>query len=189
MSAIQRTAFVSVSYRMEKFPCVVVLGARQVGKTTLLKQLLPGASFYDLEDIDDFERISNQPAFMLGQTKEPVVIDEAQRLPEIFPVLRVLIDSHRQEYGRFLWSGSSSPELMKKVTDSLAGRVAIFELNGFSLEESWGLPHSALYQALAENRPEALLGLQSRISAKPPTSPPAPMLPSKIGRASCRERV
>lgn len=142
----------------------MVLGARQVGKTTLLRQVLPAATFLDLERLQDWERIRQDPEFVLRQTAEPVVIDEAQRLPEIFPALRVLVDAQRRKNGRFLLSGSSSPELVRKVTDSLAGRVAIFELSGFSLEESWGLERSGFYSALEENKPEALLDLKTRLA-------------------------
>ncbi len=166
MSDITRASASAVSYLLSGFPCVVVLGARQIGKTTLLRQILPNASYYDLERLHDWERFHQDPEFALRRAPEPVVVDEAQRLPEIFPALRVLIDSERRKNGRFLLSGSSSPELMRKVTESLAGRVAIFELSGFSLQESWGVAPSGFCAAVEENRPEALLELKSRLTVE-----------------------
>jgi len=77
-----------------------------------------------------------------------VVFDESQLLPSLFPALRVKIDSNRSKMGQFLLSGSSSPELLKNITESLAGRVAIVELSGFSLEEAWQKKPSEFYEII-----------------------------------------
>jgi predicted AAA+ superfamily ATPase len=135
MHGIKRTAVDSICELLKRFPCVAILGARQVGKTTILKQVLPNARLFDLENRNDFQRIQSDPDFFLSQQKEPIAIDEAQLLPEFFSALRVAIDADRTTNGRFLISGSSSPELLKHITETLAGRIALFELNGFSLEE------------------------------------------------------
>ncbi|MBI4902714.1 MAG: ATP-binding protein [Acidobacteria bacterium] len=155
----------AVRYLLSQFPCVVILGARQVGKTTLLKQVLPDAPFLDMERAADFERIRESPEFVLSRMTWPVVIDEAQRLPEIFSALRVVIDERRDERGRFLLSGSSSPALLRQVVESLAGRVAILELGGFSLDEVWQVPPSRFYEALASGDAEGLLACEPRIDA------------------------
>ena len=147
---------------MQKFPCVVVLGARQTGKTTLLKRLMPQAPFYDLEVQAIYDRIKNDPDFFLAQVKEPIVLDEAQRVPGLFAALRVRIDKERDRRGLFLISGSSSPELLRNVTESLAGRSALFELGGFCLEEQWGLPDSPFYAGLTAGNPQALQKLEMR---------------------------
>jgi predicted AAA+ superfamily ATPase len=165
MHGIKRSCFASIHYLLNHFPCVAVIGARQVGKTTLLKQILPDAQFFDLEKRADYERISYDPDFFLSQTDPPVVIDEAQQLPELFPALRVAIDRHRNSKGRFLISGSSSPQLLSQISESLAGRIAIFELSGFSLEEIWQLPANPLYDYLNQKNSTAILDLPSRLNS------------------------
>ncbi len=145
MTDIKRNCLKSLRYLLDSFPCVVVLGARQVGKTTLLDQVLPGADKYDLERQADFQLLSRDPDFFLSLQKKPIVIDEAQLLPELFPALRVAIDARRSEKGRFLLSGLSSPALLNQITESLAGRVAILELAGFQWDEFWERPSSKFY--------------------------------------------
>ncbi len=139
---------------MEKFPVVAILGARQVGKTTLLKELRPKAPFFDLERAEDFSRIERGPEFFLEQFEECVVIDEAQMMPELFNALRVRVDQRRGQKGQFLISGSSSPELLKNINESLAGRVALFELPPFGIHESWQFPPSSLPLAITSKKLE-----------------------------------
>lgn len=150
MHDIIRTATSSVKDLLVRFPCVAVVGARQVGKTTLLKQAIPGSPLFDMEKRSDFERVYRDPNFFLSQYQEPIAIDEAQFMPELFPALRVAIDSDRRKNGRFLISGSSSPQLNKHIAETLAGRVALFELGGLSLEEQWGGEASRFYKYLEE---------------------------------------
>jgi len=163
MHDIKRSAVSAVSYLLKHFPCVVVLGARQVGKTTLLKQVLPNKPFFDLESRTDCERIQRDPEFFLSQQEGPTVIDEAQTLPALFSALRVAIDRHRDKKGLYLLSGSSSPDLLKHITESLAGRAAIFELSGFGLEEAWKLPVNPLYDLLAKKNAGGILALKPRL--------------------------
>jgi predicted AAA+ superfamily ATPase len=116
---------------------VAILGARQVGKTTLALQILrrtrvPGERF-DLEDPADLARLAD-PKLALADLKGLVVIDEIQRQPDVFPVLRVLAD-RRPRRARFLVLGSASPELLRQSSESLAGRIAFHTLPGFSLDE------------------------------------------------------
>jgi predicted AAA+ superfamily ATPase len=115
---------------------VAILGARQVGKTTLAQQIVDRrrrAHFFDLERAPDLARLSD-PELALGPLRGLVVLDEIQRRPDLFPALRVLADRPRTP-ARFLVLGSASPDLLKQNSESLAGRIAHFELPGLSLGE------------------------------------------------------
>jgi len=118
-------------------PVVAILGARQVGKTTLAREFarhFDGPTFrFDLEDPDDLARLA-EPKLALGPLRGLVVIDEVQRRPDLFPVLRVLVD--RPEVGtKFLVLGSASPDLLRQSSESLAGRIVYQELGGFAVDE------------------------------------------------------
>ena len=154
MSYLKRTSQQSINYLLKHFPCVAIVGPRQVGKSTLLKKLRPSAPFFDLEFKEHYKRVSADPDFFLSQYDEPIVLDEAQEVPDLFPALRVAIDQKRKENGRFLISGSSSPELLKNITESLAGRVATFELAPLNIFESWEIPLSDLPSRLQEKKLE-----------------------------------
>ncbi len=114
-----------------------MLGARQVGKTTLARQLAQDwggpKRHFDLEDPDDQARLAD-PAFVLRDLKGLVVLDEVQLRPDIFPLLRVLAD-RPDTPARFLILGSAAPELLKATAESLAGRVVFHELDGLTLSE------------------------------------------------------
>ena len=116
-------------------PVVAILGPRQVGKTTLARALARRwngrTTTFDLEDPRDLERLAD-PSTALRPLRGLVVIDEIQRRPDLFPVLRVLADQDRRP-ARFLVLGSASPGLLKQSSESLAGRIAYFELQGFGL--------------------------------------------------------
>lgn len=121
---------------LELFPCVAILGVRQCGKTTLLQQLPSSWQLFDLEKGSDFDIISRDPDLFLRLHPEQVAIDEAQLLPELFAGLRVAVDANRTQPGRFIITGSSSPELISSISESLAGRVAILELAPFTFGET-----------------------------------------------------
>lgn len=116
---------------------VGILGARQVGKTTLARQLVASrrgrATIFDLESPADQARLAD-PMLALERLTGLVVLDEIQRAPELFPVLRVLVDRPGSR-ARFLVLGSASPELLRQSAESLAGRIAYHHLGGFSLAE------------------------------------------------------
>jgi len=116
-------------------PVVALLGPRQCGKTTLARELvLPDSQHYfDLEDPVSMARLS-EPRNVLSDLKGMVVIDEVQRYPELFPILRVLAD-RKPSKSRFLILGSASVELIKHSSESLAGRMARVVMGGFSLNE------------------------------------------------------
>lgn len=119
---------------LRQFPVVALLGPRQVGKSTLAHQIAArrgGASYFDLEHEPDLARLA-EPSLALSKLRGLVVIDEIQRRPELFPALRVLADRKR---ARFLVLGSASPELLRQSSESLAGRIAHVEIEGFALDE------------------------------------------------------
>lgn len=114
---------------------VALIGPRQVGKTTLARRLVPAASprYFDLEDPRDLRRL-DEPLTALEALRGLVVIDEVQRRPDLFDVLRVLIDRERRP-GQFLLLGSASPALLRQSGESLAGRLEIIEVDPLALAE------------------------------------------------------
>lgn len=118
---------------LERSPVVLLTGPRQAGKSTLAREVVAPARshFFDLEDPRDLARLS-EPTLALSGLSGTVVIDEAQYVPSLFPILRVLVDQDRRP-GRFLVLGSASPELVGLSAQSLAGRVTFLELAGFTL--------------------------------------------------------
>ncbi len=122
---------------LDQFPIVGLLGARQVGKTTLARQFLArqelAVTVFDLEDPTDLAKLAD-PKLALEPLEGLVVIDEVQRIPELFPVLRVLVD-RPESRARFLVLGSASPDLLRQSSETLAGRIAFHELPPLRLDE------------------------------------------------------
>ena len=114
----------------QNFPAVVLTGARQVGKTTLLKEMFPDHSYVSLDSYQNADLAENNPQRFLSQFPRPVVIDEVQYAPKLFRHLKQVIDNDRGRKGQFILTGSQKFVLMKEVSDSLAGRVALLELEG-----------------------------------------------------------
>ncbi|RZS96468.1 ATP-binding protein [Cecembia calidifontis] len=125
------------------FPAVGLLGPRQVGKTTLSKLLADKINkeilYLDLELPSDLAKLEEPELFLQQFKNHCIVIDEVQRKPDLFPVLRALIDQHRVP-GRFMLLGSASPELIRDSSESLAGRISYRELSPFNLSEILDLP-------------------------------------------------
>jgi predicted AAA+ superfamily ATPase len=121
---------------VRRSPVTALLGPRQCGKTTLAQVFAKGrkATYFDLESQPDLRRLQN-PELVLGDLKGLVVLDEIQVLPELFNALRVLAD-RTDNPCRFLILGSASPQIVKDVSESLAGRVEFIELSGFNLREA-----------------------------------------------------
>jgi hypothetical protein len=122
---------------LTEFPVVGLLGARQVGKTTLARRLVAGrdepVTVFDLEDPTDRARLSD-PKLALEPLAGLVVIDEVQNVPELFPLLRVLVD-RPEAPARFLVLGSAGPDLLRQTSETLAGRIAYHELPPLQLDE------------------------------------------------------
>ena len=149
------------------FPCVALLGVRQCGKTTLLNNLPKNWKQYDMEKTSDRELLLRDPDLFFRMNSQQVAIDEAQMVPELFPALRVAIDDDRKSPGRFIITGSSSPDLSRKISETLAGRIAILELSPFSIAEAYNFPISDLflqsftnYEAMDTNRHPTRFTLQ-----------------------------
>ena len=135
---IERLLRPHIEASLGKFPVVGLIGARQVGKTTLAKMIAERwqeeVVYLDLERSSDLAKL-DEPEFYLDQHADSLVIlDEIQRKPEVFPLLRALVDA-RQKCGRFLILGSASPALIRQSSESLAGRIIYHELGPFSLAE------------------------------------------------------
>jgi len=138
---------------LRDFPVVAVLGARQVGKSTLARSM--GCDhFFDLENPRDLARFE-QPQLVLERLNGLVGIDEIQRKPDIFPLLRYLVDSRPAT--RYLILGSASKDLIRQSSESLAGRIAYLELGGFRLEDIGGATEELRQLWLRGGFPRSLL--------------------------------
>lgn len=145
---------------LDYLPVVAILGPRQVGKTTLVKGLmdkLEKPSIYlDLEYFADLAKLRAAPdLYFQEHQNEVVILDEIQRMPELFPLLRAMIDQNRQP-GRFILLGSASPELLRQSSESLAGRIIYIEMQPLHYQE---INHRIPYQQhwLRGGFPDALL--------------------------------
>ncbi len=113
---------------------MLIVGPRQCGKTTLARHFLQG-TYFDLEKPSDYQVFSDDVELALSRLDEPLILDEAQVVPQLFSVLRSVIDQKRQRTGRFYLLGSVNPALVRQVSESLAGRIGIVELTPFLYPE------------------------------------------------------
>jgi uncharacterized protein len=149
-------------------PILGLVGSRQVGKTTLAKYLIPylpkPALYLDLELREDWFKLEDAQSYLSSHAEKCIIIDEIQVRPELFALLRGLIDQQR-EPGRFILLGSASPQIIKLNTETLAGRIAYHELPPLSLSEvSPGISRETLW--LRGGFPEALLAQSPFITRK-----------------------
>lgn len=144
---------------MGYFPAVAIVGPRQVGKTTLAKMLIKKTKkpsiYLDLELSSDFSKLMDAQLFLEQHRDKCVIIDEVQRMPELFPLLRALIDKNRMP-ARFLLLGSASPDLIRDSSESLAGRIGYIELTPLNITEIKNRTNSDLLW-LRGGFPDALL--------------------------------
>ncbi|MFH0729086.1 MAG: ATP-binding protein [Pseudomonadota bacterium] len=122
---------------LKDFPAVAILGPRQCGKSTLAREIIRNAGetvYLDLELPSDIRKLSEPELFLRQHGGKLICLDEIQRMPEIFPVLRSVIDTDRIN-GHFLILGSASPELIKQSSETLAGRIAYLELTPLLFSE------------------------------------------------------
>jgi hypothetical protein len=168
---INRHLLSTLTTRLQESPAVVLLGPRQVGKTTLALQLAdqwPGGSTYlDLERPADRLRLDDADAFLRAQGSKLVILDEIHRLPGVFEVLRGIIDERRragQGFGHFLLLGSASLDLMQQSSETLAGRVAYVDLGPLQALE-WA-PHNLDTLWLRGGFPQSLLAANDASSLR-----------------------
>ena len=151
MDVLNRNLQIRIEQLSANFPIIVILGVRQCGKSTLAKTVGRDWKYYDLENLNHLERISSDPVLFFKENSDQVIVDEAQIYPPLFATLRGVVDEQRENNGRFILTGSASFELMKNVSESLAGRVAIIELEPMKMNELEGEPLSAFF-SLFEKR-------------------------------------
>jgi len=134
---LNRNLLPLIESSLSSFPAVVLLGPRQVGKTTLAKiaaNARADSLYLDLERPSDLAKLTDPELFLTRHANQLIVLDEIQRQPELFSVLRALIDAQRTP-GRFLLLGSASPQLLRQSSESLAGRIRFHELAPFDVSE------------------------------------------------------
>ncbi len=163
---IQRLIREEFNYLLQHFPAVGIVGARQVGKTTLAKSHFDDRQkfvYLDLERNSDRAKLTDAELFLQSNENKTVILDEIQFMPELFPLLRSLIDDNRRA-ARFIILGSASPALLRQSSESLAGRIAYLHLRPLNLlevkttktwQETW----------LLGGFPEPLLKSQNRFAS------------------------
>jgi len=123
----------------KEYPIVALVGPRQSGKTTLIKALFPTHTYISLENLDIRQHASEDPRGFLNDCGRYLILDEAQRVPELFPYLQELVDQ-RQDPAQYILTGSSQFLLLENITQSLAGRIVTFKLFPLTYTELWGYP-------------------------------------------------
>ena len=137
---IERKIEKQLTYLSDHFPAVVIAGARQTGKTTLIKELIgtrEGMNYVTLDYPRIRELARSDPELFLQQYPAPVIIDEVQYAPELLPYIKIRIDENRVN-SQYCLTGSQMFRLMKNVSESLAGRVGILSLYALSRAEIYG---------------------------------------------------
>ena len=139
MSYITRSLEKVVLQVTKEYPVVLISGPRQVGKTTMLKKLMEGTdrNYVSLDDLQERALAKNDPEMFLQLHKPPVLIDEVQYAPELFSMIKLIVDKEHRK-GDFWLTGSQIFDLMKGVQESLAGRVAVLSLSSLSQTEIYG---------------------------------------------------
>jgi uncharacterized protein len=144
------------------FPVVAILGPRQCGKSTFVKSIGSNWKYYDLESPENYKLITTNPLQFFALNPDKIIIDEAQQYPDLFKVLRGVIDSDRQKKGRFILTGSSSPEIVKGLTESLAGRISTLEIWPFKACEFYQKPLPKFYEIITRG-PNEISALETLI--------------------------
>lgn len=152
--------------RLQAMPATIVTGARQTGKSTLVRQLTPGERIYhSLDDLDVVHAARHDPRTLV-EGKQPITLDEVQREPDLLHAVKRAIDRDRKP-GRFLLTGSANLLLMRKVSESLAGRASYLTLWPMTRREQRGLGRCGLWEELLAARDEQWLDLLETQSALP----------------------
>jgi predicted AAA+ superfamily ATPase len=159
---IKRWISEQLSKSLSHAPAVALLGPRQIGKTTLAKRVAQNMDsvYLDLEAPEDLLKLSDPTSFLNHHSDKLIILDEIQRLPDLFMVLRGIIDKNRQEgrkEGQFLILGSASIDLLRQSSESLAGRISYLEMGGFNLLETNGSQDSLRKLWLRGGFPDSFL--------------------------------
>lgn len=141
---IKRTLENSIKKASETFPVVLLTGPRQVGKTTVFQNCDKNRNYVSLDKLSDRTLAKSDPELFLQRYQPPLLIDEIQYATELFPYLKAKVDSEKKN-GMYWITGSQQFHLMRNVTESLAGRVAILNLQGFSQREKFNLSNSEIF--------------------------------------------
>lgn len=142
---LTRTLEKSIQKVSDFFPVLLVIGPRQVGKTTILQACgSERRNYISLDTLENRSLAQNDPALFLQRFKAPLLIDEIQYAPQLFPYIKAAVDEQKQS-GMYWLTGSQQFHLMKNVSESLAGRVGILHLEGFSQAERDGQPERRLF--------------------------------------------
>ena len=150
MTEIKRNLGAQIERLLSIFPVVMLIGARQTGKTTLSRRVRPGWQYFDLENAATYDFVTRDYDFFFQEYPRHVIFDEAQECPDLFRHLRGVIDRNRGENGRFILTGSSSPDLLERASDSLAGRIATVEMGTLKMNEIRGQALPAFYRIFEE---------------------------------------
>ncbi|WP_428054438.1 ATP-binding protein [Candidatus Avelusimicrobium stercoris] len=143
MKYIHRTLEKALLAAVKQFPALVLTGPRQTGKSTLLKQLFPAYNYITLDDFSVRNIAKQDPALFVSTLQTPVILDEIQYAPELLNYIKIHIDKERVN-GRFLLTGSQMFNVMQGMSETLAGRVALFELLPLSFQELDSIPKEPL---------------------------------------------
>jgi predicted AAA+ superfamily ATPase len=167
---IIRHLYPYIRQALQNFPCVALLGPRQVGKTTLAlevgKEWIPSPIYSDLERPSDLVKLSDPEYYLRSNFGRLVILDEIQRVPDLFPVLRSMVDEQKRQgklAGQYLLLGSASRDLLKQSSESLAGRICYIDLTGFNLSECGQDHQDTLWQR--GGFPESFLAANDRFSS------------------------
>ena len=125
----------NLSAALKQFPVCLITGARQTGKSTLLTHALKGYQYITLDDPQMRTIAEKDPELFLNQYAAPLIIDEIQYAPNLLSYIKIRVDKNRRSYGQYILTGSQTFQVMEGVSESLAGRIAIFHLYPFSWEE------------------------------------------------------
>jgi hypothetical protein len=145
MADLERTLATTIQQKSKSFRVLLLNGQRQVGKSTLLKNIACGTdrNYVSLDDMLCRQLAKSDPELFLQQYSPPVIIDEIQYAPELFPYIKIYCDKYPRDKGAFWLTGSQKYKLMHGVQESLAGRIGIFDLFGFSYREKMRKPFSS----------------------------------------------
>lgn len=152
------------------FPVVVVSGARQVGKTTLVRHLFPEYDYVQFDSVIDFQNARKDPDFFLQNHPAPLILDEIQYAPEVVSAVKRFVDSSGPRVGQYVVTGSQQWQVMASLSESLAGRAAFLDLEGFSLQEISGQGSDEGWLSKWLEEPEELIAIRAKKETKPEIS-------------------